>query len=159
MLVFLAGAIDLIPEDEARNWRDIMKAELQVAGISSFDPAAAFRYIISGATRQDSKKLMNINYNAIQQCDAAIIVMSKNIPSIGTPMELLLCHQEGIRNVVVWNPNGTEIDKAHIPAYINGLADQVVGSFDEALEIVKRISMVFRREGEHGGNSEGKREY
>lgn len=130
-LVFLSGAIDLANK-EYQNWKHEVRARLAEEKIGIVDPAGTFNYIVNEENdmehRATAKALIEINYHGLKNCDFAIIALDEHTPSIGTPIELFMCSQLEIPHVVVWSGKRK-------PAYVYGLADQIVNSMDDAIEL------------------------
>jgi hypothetical protein len=139
MLVYLGGPIDLVSDGERSGWREMMKNELASRGISSFDPAAAFRYMPHS---DDARVLIDINKKAMCSCDFAVFVMGSTMPSVGTPIELYMATQYGINHCVIWEPDHQSFrsgESVHpvagnLPAYVKGFAQHVFHRFDVALD-------------------------
>lgn len=136
MLVYLAGAIDLVSKEDRNNWRTDAKEALNKVGISTVDPTGTFTYVKSGIEIEDaktSKDLIRINKMNMDMSDIVLMVLSKKLPSIGTPIELYMCHEANKEIVVLWDG-----DMNFIPAYIEGLVNRknIVGTFDQAIELV-----------------------
>lgn len=146
MMIYLGGAIDLVSGETRNAWREKFAGILMSEyGISSFNPAAAFNFNVAGDA-EDAEKLIEINRRAMLTCDLAVFVMASDQPSIGTPMELLMAKQEGLPHIVIWNPSIKSFDPLFIqaepnmlPAYINGIADEIVYTFDGALAKITQI--------------------
>lgn len=141
MLVYLAGPIDLVSDGERNEWRERFARELVGRNISSFNPASAFSYVPSN--KATAEALIKINKAAMFACDFAVVVMGKNMPSVGTPIELKMLADINMPHVVVWEPTMESFEtpmvkfkKAvpNLPAYVQGLADKVVHRFDDAIE-------------------------
>lgn len=134
MVVYLAGPIDLVNKD-FQNWKEECKKVFNKRGITCVDPAGTFAYARSKNERdrkETSRKLIKINENNLLQSDFALIVLSRSASSIGTPIELNFCRENGIPHVVFFDgdPNGM------LPAYIEGLADTVKYTLDGTMEYV-----------------------
>ena len=134
MICYLAGPIDLAKEG-FQNWKKECKEVLPKCGITCVDPAGTFTYAQS-KDRKDrigtAKALIDINkYNLIRS-DVAIILISKTVPSVGTPIELAICAEHKIPHVVVMDIDAD----GPLPAYVEGLADKVVNNIDSAMEWV-----------------------
>lgn len=117
---------------EFQNWKQKTKIILQKYGITCVDPAGTFSYATTGNRREDintAKKLIKINEQNLLTCDIAIILLSKNHPSVGTPIELYLANINKIPNIVVF-------DDGKIPAYILGLADTIRYDMESAIEYI-----------------------
>lgn len=136
-LVYLAGAIDLVSKEERNNWRTDAKKVLNEYGISTIDPTGTFSYVRS-ESEQDRRKtsldLIKINKMNMMMADVVLIVLSKDKPSIGTPIELWMCAEAKKEVVVLWDANPTDF----IPAYIEGLVHprDIVYNFERAMELV-----------------------
>lgn len=140
-MIYLAGPIDLVTKQESSTWREKFANELASRGMSSFNPASAFKLILDN--EDDAKTLVNINTAALHQTDFVVFVMGKTIPSIGTPMELFMAHMHDIPHVVVWEPQIQSFDSklpssppVVVPAYISAFAQHVVYRFDDALDYI-----------------------
>lgn len=143
MLVYLAGPIDLVTEGQRSAWREKFATELAARQISSFNPAAAFRFIPQN--KSDAESLVEINKEAMLRTDFVVLVMGKDMPSIGTPIELYLVKQHKIPHCVIWEPSLDSFDddsaktstpEPVLPAYVHGLADRVFTRFDSALDYI-----------------------
>lgn len=136
-LVYLAGAIDLVSAEERNNWRTEAKDVLNKYGISTIDPTGTFSYVRSESSIdriKTSKDLIEINRVNMMMSDIVLIVLSKDKPSIGTPIELWMCAEADKEVVVLWDANPDDF----IPAYIEGLVNprNIVHTFDNAMELV-----------------------
>lgn len=134
MICYLAGPIDLSKEG-FQNWKGECKSALAKHGITSIDPAGTFTYAQS-KNKADrigtAQSLMAINEFNLINSDVAIIYISRNVPSVGTPIELKICADRKIPHVVVI----TGDPKLPLPAYVEGLAKNVVYNISQALEWV-----------------------
>lgn len=139
-IVYLGGPIDLVSGEQRNKWRERFADELASRRISSFNPASAFKLILQN--KEDAEMLIEINKSALSNSNFAVFLMGKDMPSIGTPMELLMARQMGIPHLVIWEPKISSFTDEikykplpkSLPAYIHGLADQVVYRFDDALD-------------------------
>lgn len=136
-LVYLAGAIDLVDEKQRNNWRTSVKECLNEHGISTIDPTGTFSYVRSNNEwdrRKTSLDLIKINKANMMMADVVLVVLSKNKPSIGTPIELWMCAEAKKEVVVFWDTDSTDF----IPAYIEGLVrpNDIVFSLERAIELV-----------------------
>lgn len=134
MLVYLGGPIDLANKDY-QNWKVMCKESLKYEGISCLDPAGTFSYARSENSedrRCTAEKLIKINEFNLLQCDIAIITLSRNVSSVGTPIELKLCKDHGIPHVVFFDGDPDNM----LPAYIEGIADKVTFSIETAIQYV-----------------------
>jgi hypothetical protein len=139
MLVYLAGPIDLVNGEQRNEWRERFARELTGRNISSFNPASAFNY--TPGDRKTARQLIDINKAAMFACDFAVVVMGRDMPSVGTPIELKMLSDINMPHVVVWEPAMESFDDIHskrrikptLPAYVQGLADKVVYRFDDAI--------------------------
>ena len=134
MICYLAGPIDLAKEG-FQGWKTECKKVLSKNGITCIDPAGTFTYAQSRDKKDrigTAKALIDINkYNLIRS-DVAIILISKTVPSVGTPIELSICAEHKIPHIVVMD---TDIN-GPLPAYVEGLADRVTNNIDSALDWV-----------------------
>ena len=132
-LVFLSGAIDLAHKDY-QNWKERVKEKLAEIKVGTVDPAGTFNYVINhddmAEHRHTAKALIEIKHRGLINSDFALIILDEKTPSIGTPIELYMCAIHDIPNVVVWNGK-------RYPAYVYGLADNVVDNMNDALNIIK----------------------
>jgi hypothetical protein len=135
MMIYLAGAIDMVSKEEGMDWRLTAIEELRKIGVSTFNPMAAFGYVnLEDPTAASA--LVRINEAALFQCSAAIFMMSPEQPSIGTPIELFACHHRGIPHVVIW---ATKDWSVPLPAYLRRYGDKIVGSVKEAVTHIKKL--------------------
>lgn len=140
-LVYLAGAIDLVDENGRNDWRTEAKKILNRCGISAIDPTGTFSYVRSSNEldrKITSSKLIEINRNNMLMADIALIVLDKNKPSIGTPIELWMCVEAKKDIVVLWNSGSEDF----IPAYIEGLVNphDIVFNLESAIDLVVKKS-------------------
>jgi hypothetical protein len=134
MLVYLGGPIDSV-SGEYQNWKNECKETFKEYGISCIDPAGTFTYAKSENARdrkETAQKLIKINEHNLLNSDVAIIRLSRNVSSIGTPIELLFCKENGIPHVVIFDGQIEDL----LPAYIEGIADVVVYSLRDGIEWV-----------------------
>lgn len=122
----------MVSKEDGANWRLQAISQLRSIGVSSFNPMSAFGFV-NLSNRESVKALVEINEAAMLRCNAAIFLMSASQPSIGTPMELLLCHQHGIPTVVIWD---TKDWSANLPAYITHYGGKVVADVNAAVDAI-----------------------
>ena len=131
MIVYLGGAIDLAGP-KGQDWKTKVKEELKNKGITCIDPAGAFSYARSN-NKEDrvgtAQTIIAINKFSLENSNMAIIVINKNVPSVGTPIELKLCADELIPHVVVWDGHHQEL-----PVYVEGLANKIVYTLEDAIK-------------------------
>ena len=135
-MVFLSGAIDLAKGEHRHNWRNEAKQKLNRFGITTVDPSLTFNYSKTGNAELDqitAMKLIDMDKYNMMMCDMTIMVLSKDVPSIGTPIEMYMLHEAERPLIVVW-----EGDMNFIPAYITGLVPRknIVNDLDVAIEMV-----------------------
>lgn len=73
--------------------------------------------------------MIKINEHNLLASDIVIVLLSKDHPSIGTPIELYLANIHNVPNIVVF-------DGEKIPAYILGLADAIRRDINSAIKYV-----------------------
>lgn len=120
MLVYLGGPIDLAGNKDYRT--DLTEA-LHREGINAFDPKDAFK-MANLNDRADTKRLVEINRQAMLNCTVSVFVMDANVLSVGTPIEIYMAHEANKRSLVVWLSDN---DKP-IPAYISALVNDIICS-------------------------------
>ena len=111
-MVYLGGAIDLAAGVDARG--AIIKALTGEVG-GMFNPKTAF----AGITNMNSvsAEIVKINKHALTNCDIAVFVLDQKVPSIGTPMEILIAKEANIPTFVIYITD----DVNFVPAYISGI--------------------------------------
>lgn len=147
--IYLGGAIDFLSGSEY-NWRKDMSQKLMKAGMTAYDPSGAFAHNVGGTVEQQ-RAVVEINKKALANCDIALFVMYSKIPSVGTPIELMMAHQMGIKTVVIWDPHEKSWDGAPSPKEINycrstyvlALADVLETRFDRGLKAIELLSGAF----------------
>lgn len=114
-MVYLGGAIDLAAGVDARG--TIIKALTGEVG-GMFNPKTAF----AGITNMNgvSAEIVKINKHALTNCDIAVFVLDERVPSIGTPMEILIAKEANIPTFVIYITDNVEF----IPAYISGIVNE-----------------------------------
>lgn len=98
MLVYLAGPVDAVTEDTARNWRAEASDRLSRAGISTFSPAHAFT--LGDSDKDTCERLIEINERALLSSHA-VLAMLDGGPSFGTPIECVTAWQAEIPVVAI----------------------------------------------------------
>ena len=91
MIIYLAGAIDGVSKDDARDWREVATSELNRAGLGTYDPAAAFSLPLNYAKDGNfagCARLIDINTTAVRFSMAVLANLTK--PSYGTSVETWL---------------------------------------------------------------------
>ena len=134
-IVYLAGPIDLVSVTKARHWREIATDRLSSAGYSIYNPVGAF--FVSTLTRPVAKSIVSINNNAMRHSHLFLFAIDDETPSIGTPMELLMLHeQRRINDVFVWY---TKKKSKPIPAYLQAHVreDRLFDTLEEAIDAIK----------------------
>lgn len=103
-VVFLAGAIDLVPKEE-QNWKDLAKMKLKFSGFTVVDPAKTFDVFYpedARAKKRLGNKLRQINESGILHSDF-VIARITSVMSIGTVTELELCKNKEKPCVIFWD--------------------------------------------------------
>jgi nucleoside 2-deoxyribosyltransferase len=145
-MVYLGGPIDL-QHNDAYDWRKDVARELLKKGISSYDPRGAFKHNVN-ASVETQKALIEINKQALLNCDVAIFVMYSQVPSVGTPIELHMAQQNGITTITVWDPHrdshrgqaiATTTENKCKSSYVLGLSDFLEYRFDSAVELIAQV--------------------
>lgn len=135
MMVYLAGAIDLISKKDSKNWRDSVKETLLSKGISTYDPRGAFS--VNLHSKDDVKMLVNINHFVLKRSDYVLFLFNPRYNSIGTPIELYLASQVyNVPHVVVWDDPDYYTGKP-LPAYITTYANKVVFTLSDAINEIE----------------------
>ena len=104
LVVFLAGAIDLVPQEE-QNWKESAKMKLKFGGFTVVDPAKTFSvyYPEEGRARKRlGDKLREINESGILHSDFIIARITSTM-SVGTVTELQLCKDNEKSCVIFWD--------------------------------------------------------
>jgi hypothetical protein len=137
MMVYLAGAIDMVSKEEGANWRLDAIERLGSMGISTFNPMSAFGYVDLD-NREAARALVQINEAALRSCHAALFVMSPDKPSIGTPIELAICHNERIPHVVLWVTKDWTLP---LPAYLTCYGSKIVQNMQDAMTKIHELAL------------------
>lgn len=120
-LVYLAGPIDGVSEDNASRWRVKMSRSLFRHGIAAYDPYAAFL----GCHQNAAEQMWSLNRAAIQTADALLAYLAGPGIGFGTVREIEFARSVGKRVIVV----STQLS--------------VMSSWD--LEVVETLSDALRR--------------
>ena len=159
MLVYLAGAIDMIQDrgdrDITKTWKVKAKGELNKSRISTIDPAATFN-MGSQITKysnkdkfnefvRDAKKLYDINGYNMFASDVVLMRLGDE-PTIGTPMELMMLAEYRSKAlidkspflVIWWDSNRP------VPYYVGAMISKMNGkdfilvfNYTDAIESIK----------------------
>ena len=102
MKFYLAGAIDFA-KDNGRGWRQQLKDSFATdkGDIIFFDPVPPYSF--SQVTGELSQFVHDVNMFALNQCDAVVAVMMKDVQSVGTPIELYYAMEHHKPIVLVTN--------------------------------------------------------
>lgn len=124
MLVYLAGPIDMAAgENHFRAMADVMKD----FGISCYNPRAAYAGL-NTQDKTDVARMITVNKLALYNSSAVVMMMRHDVPSVGTPIELYMAHQNHTPILAIWTGTPTAT-----PAYLSHYADIVYGSLDELI--------------------------
>ena len=159
MLVYLAGAIDMIQDrkdgDITKTWKAKAKEDLANQRISTIDPAGTFN-MGSQITRypnldrfdefvRDAKKLYDINGYNMFSSDVVLMRLGDE-PTIGTPMELMMLAEYRSKAlidkspflVIWWDSNRP------VPYYVGAMISKMDGknfvlvfNYADAIESIK----------------------
>jgi nucleoside 2-deoxyribosyltransferase len=86
--IYLAGPINGCTDDEAVNWRDIVKQEVGEAGC--IDP---MRRDFRGQEDEQYAAIVTADKDDIQRC--GLVMANCWQPSVGTSMEIMYAHEHG----------------------------------------------------------------
>lgn len=128
-VVFLAGAIDLVPSEE-QSWKSLAQMKLKFHGFTVVDPAKTFNVCYpedTYARQRLGKKLREMNENAILMSDFIIARMT-NTMSIGTVTELQLCANNDKPCVIFWDSEDI------VPLYLYTFNLPIYTSLDECVK-------------------------
>ena len=106
MLIYLAGPIDQVSDEDGAEWRMMATEALAQMGVASFDPRAAY-----GRGRADLRRVMEINFAAVRASTGILAYYLPDLPTVGTWLELGYARAVGKR-VVIWGPGG------HVPLIV-----------------------------------------
>ena len=159
MLVYLAGAIDMIQDkgdrDVTKAWKANAKEELNENRISTIDPACTFS-MGSQITRysnedkfdefvRDAKKLFDINGYNMFASDVVLMRLGDE-PTIGTPMELMMLAEYRSKALidkspflVIWWDSNKPVPY-YVGAMISKMSDKdfiLVFNYTDAIESIK----------------------
>ena len=157
MLVYLAGAIDMIQDrkdgDITKTWKVKAKEDLANNRISTIDPAATFNMASQIARYpsldrfdefvKDAKKLYDINGYNMFASDVVLMRLGDE-PTIGTPMELMMLAEYRSKAhkspflVIWWDSNRP------VPYYVGAMISKMNGkdfilvfNYADAIESIK----------------------
>lgn len=128
-VVFLAGAIDLVPSEE-QSWKSLAQMKLKFHGFTVVDPAKTFNVCYpedTYARQRLGKKLREMNENAILMSDFIIARMT-NTMSIGTVTELQLCANNDKPCAIFWDSEDI------VPVYLYTFNLPIYTSLDECVK-------------------------
>lgn len=97
-LVYLAGPIDGVSQDEAIGWREATAAAINKKGINVFNPAKAYNICDLSTVK---KQIADIDRAAIRECDVVIANLYGNGKGFGTIREIEYAVSLGKRVIVV----------------------------------------------------------
>lgn len=90
LVIYAASAIDL--NSIKMDWRNELMKKLEVRNISAtlFDPSTAYKVSCYGSepNLSRSRYIERINRLALEEASVFVTCMSKNVASVGTPIEL-----------------------------------------------------------------------
>jgi len=101
IMVYLAGPIDDVDIQDAKGWRDLMARQLWTKGISVFNPATAYNLNLDRNTEFISKRLININKKAIEECDLLVANLSGKGRGFGTIREIEYAKSIGKEVIII----------------------------------------------------------
>jgi len=104
-LIYLAGPITAVGQEESRKWRQEAAAKLEGAGFLAFDPAGAFT-VPEGllADACTITYIQEINNLAISKSQCLLARFIAGVKSIGTEEEIILAGQLGVP-IVIYHEN------------------------------------------------------
>lgn len=105
-LCYLAGPIDGVSRDHAKNWRECAMEELTKEGFSVYSPVHAFQVNATPPDKSICEKIISINERALTACDMVLANLAGN--SFGTPIELQQAYDQGKR-IVTFGGHGRSI--------------------------------------------------
>jgi nucleoside 2-deoxyribosyltransferase len=97
-LVYLAGPIDFDTSKDKKVWRDIAAKRLKDKGICTFSPLNAFSWKPGMKAQQ---KIIDINERALLESDVILMCLPKDVPTIGSVVELVLAERSGVPIVLL----------------------------------------------------------
>ena len=159
MMVYMAGAIDMIQDREdkdiTKTWKAKAKEDLANSRISTIDPAGTFN-MASQITRypsldkfdefvRDAKKLYDINGYNMFASDVVLMRLGDE-PTIGTPMELMMLAEHHSKApidkspfLVIWWDSNRPVPY-YVGAMISKMSDKdfiLVFNYTDAIESIK----------------------
>lgn len=97
-MVYLAGPIDAVTSEEAKDWRTEVADKLVNMGYSTFSPAHA---IMWDGDAVSALRIMKINWKALEQSDIVLVHLPPGVTTIGTIRELQKAVDLGKKVLVV----------------------------------------------------------
>jgi len=122
-LVYLAGPIEGIPVEDARDWRESMATTLAEYGVSCFIPNGAYKVASVPAI---AEQIVAIDRFAITQCDLLLANLSGPGRAFGTIREIEYARSLGKR-VIVMAPDVTSAFAYDV---------EVVNTFKKAIDLI-----------------------
>jgi nucleoside 2-deoxyribosyltransferase len=123
--VYLCGPINGCTNEEARNWREVVKIHFP----ASVDP---MKRDYRGKELSNYREIVDLDKRDIRNCD--IVLVNYDKPSVGTSMEVFYAWTLGIP-VVVWTSRDARLSPwliYHSTTIVNSL-DEVVSKIQEIL--------------------------
>ena len=122
MKVYLCGPINGCTDEECRNWRDAVKAELPL----TIDP---MRRDYRGKEAECAREIVELD--KIDVANADVILVNYDRPSVGTSMEILFAWERGKMIVVVHR------EGANLSPWLVYHSHKRVTSFSDAIEFIR----------------------
>lgn len=133
--IYLCGGMTGLSEEAQKGWRSSVKNEIsqyvRQGTIDFFDPT---EYDASGyvSCKQEAEEIaMKLDVRNLISSNLVICNISANPYSVGTNMELGICHNLHIP-VITYNPNGVELHP-----WQEKISDFVVTDLDRLTDIVR----------------------
>ena len=124
--IYLAGPIDGVPEDDAREWRQAV-GQMAPVGVLCFSPAHAY----FGASAATARELHYLNHRALEGCDAVLAYLRGPGRAFGTIREIEAARQMHKPTAVV----GLKPDES-LMTYDLMVCDNLDGAVTAILEAV-----------------------
>lgn len=130
--VYLAGAIDKVPADYAKGWRQEAAEKLLNLGFDVCDPTRGkdLDHSEANTTLYEPKDIVETDLQAIAKSDILLVEMARDDrPYVGTSMEIRQAYIWGLF-IVVWGSPTSYWVRYH--------ADAIVEDMDEAIEVIQK---------------------
>lgn len=119
-MIYLAGPINRVPLEDAREWREGVKVALRRVGVRVIDPLSV--EFGSGVN------VVQWDLRAIRSADAVIAHVPDYVQAVGTAMEIFYAASLGIP-VYVWGANSPSPWLRHFATEVSDTVEGAISAF------------------------------